>query len=735
MMHPTCGRLPPPSVFDGLGDLPGLGQVQVHVAIRDDILPVVEPRLPLPWVWPSFPDLREHKWLVQPPSALLTPLTVQVDATTRPLAERTATLPAADLPVPSPRKRKREPDDAHAVEDPGPSFAQARDGLPLALPDNPRLGEVVAAMVRQLVHGPGDTTTEARALGQALCLQLGGDALTDGLRDLVLQAVLRLALPPWADAGAAPGTRALAGQASVPAGGGGLGPLDDDGFLALADFLRGFCLPLRGQTRAHESSFMHAMVDTAARLGIDPLMVPGRRPADISGYCGRGGPLELVGRILMRDVNRDRVLRLFLDQVLRHVLEQGEVAQDDPPDGAASLRLDERERARHAGCVLASLAWLPANLIPLRQASVRMLTESVIAAVQAHPVAAEALGAGLAKALAAQRTSKLDAVCLDTLGVQDGVPPEMLGRVQAAYLVTTTFEDQVFQALLRRVPMLRPRIAGRLVFQMAVADGLAQAWNPAKTGHAQECRLRMCLTAMAARHDPCRQAAMLHGILAAMRWLVPRAPGFGPLWAHLPTLLARLAERFPALRAVVEDALTAAQAPVRLLEPARAKGEITEPTGVLILQVLTIHEALPALFVDGCLELLVSKAGKVADTHHLVLLLRIASHHAGCVTPVRLPKLRERILSLLAWAINRAGQGEVLGAPQQAAIREAVRALTTLYRQVPLRTQAQRQREADALDGPGLPQPLRQALAPLRGTLRQPAQALLAPSTPSKGKK
>lgn len=657
--------------FAGLGDLPGLAHVGPDIDFNARVVVTAPVRLSTTSA-EDFSALSKRLWLVHPSSLLLEPLTLDIDVTRRPLSQRTAVRvdpgptdeadradgrdgkDQMDTSDASTRKRKRDP------QEPALTFVDPRDGLSLARPDSHNLGEVVAAMARQLVRqGVADRTLavvsgETYALGRELGQQLGGLTMPDALRDRVLRAVLRLALPPEAGSTAQP-------DGADP----GIGPLDKAGFVHLCNFLRGFRCALPATRRGAHCAFARALADEANRLSLDSLHAPGRARLQVTDYARCSGPLELVVWTLGLGTENVGALEGFLDGLLRHLL------QSCLPAASAT------DRSWHGQCLLASLAWLPLTMQSVRESHLGIFVQVVTSAARSYAIDAGSVGIGLARALAGVRSAALETQVLNNLGLdrEAGAYESILGAMAAAYLRESTGQAVAFLAFLERVPHLQIKAAGRLAYRLALAEGRAGQWDPAQAVVGQPCRLRLCMEHMGG-WDRDHQRAVLHGLLGAVPHLAEGAAGFAQLDRQLRTSLEILYPAGHVLRSTVLEVLDVVRDPQHVFAMARDKQRV-QWAPLHIGLVLTMHHDLSHQFLSNVVRFLLGENARTSS--HLGLLLRIATNHPETITQMRLPRVRILLLAALEPQAQPGAPQPVAGARQRVLLIGTIKALQRLY--------------------------------------------------------
>lgn len=659
-VHGTAMRtgIPSPTAsvdpFQGLGDLPGLGHVDAGVQASARPLRHALVLMP-PHVVP-FPDLREARCWTVPASPLLRPLAWHDDVTRRPLAERAPAVPGPGASPQRGRKRTREGEDGSAGEP--LAFADARDGLSLALPDGHNLEDVVAAMARQLLREPAPPWSRRSApakpaafvLGHALCQQLGGTMLADAPRDRVLRAVLQLALPPW--------------ESGIPdsaQGCGGLGPLALADSQVLGQFLSGFGEGLGGVS-APDHPFNRALVDMASRLGFDPLRVPGRLPSVI-GYSRRSGPLQLAAHVLLDQDPSVSRMNHFLDALLSPLA---------MPTAPLAAVLSVRERAVHLSHLLASLApsaRLPSRDSPVPLAPVFALMRQqprdcieafvcmVASVVRYLPEGAEHLGIGVARALAGVRSDAVNLTVLACLGRIDPSDAAAQGRLVRGYLRAAcavapchegwAAEFGAYWELVRHAPQLDAQALCQLMFRLAVADGLDGDWAPASERVDGASRLGLCLSRTASG-TPERQRAALHGLLAAVRYLGGKAtPGFEDLAHGLRDQADALCPPGHAQRNMALDISGLVADPHHLFNATHQhEAPSTVALHLHLMLDLVRHSPLPLAFLNRCVAYVLSSPIRMDAC--CALLLRLVQLNPLSVQPGSVVQVRQCLLQGLA---------------------------------------------------------------------------------------
>lgn len=653
-----------PDVFQGLGDLPGLGHVRVEVAC-DDAIPLTEGlRLPA-WHWGAFPDVRESKWLRDPPSALLQPLAPDIDLARR-LSERTVSAAGA--------KRKR---DAH--EGVG-ELADPRDGLALAGPGRHHLGDVAAAIARAVLRLPG--FCDAQALGADLARQLGGPAMTPADTDTVLRAVLRCAPQPPAF---------VAGKHRPPVQ---ADRAFKSGVEALGSLLRGLGFGMAADPGHAPQRYVAALTHQALQLAVDPFYDKPQPAPPSSGFRQASGPLQVAAATFKLGSTVAPLMASFVQELMARLRSHVQVWH-----GPQAHRV-----AEHLAQFLASLGWLVTRARAGRADQIPAFITGMLGRSSSADLDASQLGAGLARAACPTKDDPdFQVAFLEALATMPKARAVRDGDLAFGFLERSGTIDPL-GAVLHLAPRLKPLNLGNLIFSMALAAGMKQRWSPDGKRTREMDWLARCLDASASL-DAQRQRTLWLGLVHAMDRLGPVKPGFKELLAGLdhqaaasPVGAGQVRHRAAArARHIVQDPRVA-------FGSGGADGPDAAQAVELTLLDMMLRSHRPTGMVRDCIDFVLGSTAPIRDRHRL--LVAVLRSTLPDLLPRQLAPVRDLLIAGLQDRF--AGQPNAQAVLASDIVRCTFDALRAIYRaQAPTWSDggATARREREALESPSLALP------------------------------
>jgi len=672
--------------FDGLGDLPGLAHVGPAVTTNDAIVLVHPLRLPRDDAG-GFPDLREFKWLHHPPSALLRPLTQDIDATRR-VGERVVSAVACPGAGGRPGKRKREPQEATGQPSDTLALADPHDGLALAVPGRHHLGDVAAAMARALLRQPDASSAEA--LGVELARQLGTGARSLAAVSVVLRAVLSCVATPG------DGLPAAAATGAKP-------PAE-----VLGDLLRGVGFGLTGDARVLSSAFIEALEHEACRLAIDPLYASADGSPRSADFLRSAGPLQVVAATL----RLGRIPRQLMVACVRFVLAriEGHLRVWHGDATAAQALFIE-----HASHWLGSLGWLMARIDPDR----RDQWCTVIEALPAHLGRARhdlaPVGVAQAAALRAASDDFQPVTFLEALAFLNLGGAVRVGDI-AWGLMTQAAAGDPLDTLLALAPGLRPCTLATAMYAVALSAGARGRWVPDSRLTPATCWVQRTLEAMG-RLDPQRQRTLALALLRALQALQARNPSFQVLREAVDTEAARRFVQYGPSHHALSLASRIVADPRAAFFAETREGPNAQEAVEIVLTDWQLRPDRTGSLVRDCVDFAVRSTAPVRDRNRL--LLPLVNRWTDSLVPRQLQPVRQL---LVAGLVDRLAPPAPSPAEMQAPqVRMAQDGLRALYAALMPGFQdggATARREQEALASTALPLQVQFALSTVLPVLR-----------------
>lgn len=699
-VHSSSSRSTPAiRPFEGLGELPGLAHVGPAVSTNEAIVLVHPLRLPRDDA-AGFPDLREFKWLRDPPSGLLSPLTHDIDVTRR-LSERTVGLGASG------RKRKRETADGQAPQATALALADPRDGLALAAPGRHHLGDVAAAMAQALLRQADARSAEA--LGIELARQLGSGVKSREPVAMVLRGVLSCMASP--DAGvAAPGAA----------------PLSKLRAEVLGDLLRGVGFGLTGACDGLSTAFIEALQHQACLLAIDPLYDRPQASPRSADFALSDGPLQVVAAALRLGGNSRQMMVSWARFMLARIEGHLQVWHGNGADTQALF-------IEQASQWLGSLGWLMARVEPSRLAQRFTVVEALSA--QMGRARGDLLPVGIvqAQALRAASPGILLAPCLEKLVFLNLGGAARVGDIAWGLMQEGAAGDPL-DTLLQLAPALRPCTLATAMFAVAVSAGVRGRWLPHAPLSPATCWVQRSLDALS-RLDAQRQRTLALALLRALQVLQARDPAFKVLREAVDAEAAR--RLVP--RGVSHQALTLAS---RIVDDPRVAFEAETPEGPnaqetldLVLTDWQLRPDRTASLVRDCVDFVLRSTAPARDRNRL--LLPLVNSWTSSIAPRQLQPVRQLLVAGLADRLAPpATVSAEMHSPHTRMAQEGLRALYAALMPGLGDGGATARREYEALSSTALPLSVQFALSPVLPALKAytlPPQPSTSQPAASKG--